>query len=255
MTTESDTPTGDRAESVGTSERGRTVVDDRVRRRLIEHAVLTVPGTAPHRGLTTRRLPAVRFADRDRNDVDVQIAAEWPLDASNLVSSVRSSIDDELARSLGSGPSDVHVHITRVSDERTEPAAAFLHHEQRPDAQDTPTRELRKHAPRRTAGASIFAVPLLLCVLALGGLALRDTVVSLGWASGGRWLDAAPRIADDVHWAWWAWPATIAALVLGAALVIAAVKPRRRSHVPVSDELWLSRRSHKARRTDGEVPR
>ncbi|NMD56602.1 MULTISPECIES: hypothetical protein [Tsukamurella] len=242
--------------AVETADRGRTVIDDRVRRKLIEHAVLTVPGTERRRGLATRQLPAVRFADRDRNDVDVQIAAEWPLDAARLVPSVRTAIDDELARSLGSTPEDVHVHITRISDERTTSAAAFAHRRPLPEREEpTAARTLRKQAPRRTAGASIATVPLLLCVLALGVLAVRDTVVSLGWVAGHRWLDTVPRIADDVQWAWWAWPATIGAIVLGLVLLIAAVKPRRRSHAPVTDDLWFSRRIAADRRTAEEVAR
>ncbi|BDD84674.1 hypothetical protein TPB0596_44370 [Tsukamurella pulmonis] len=239
-----------------TAGRGRTVIDERVRRRLIEHAVLTVPGTERRRTLPTRQLPAVRFADRDRNEVDVQIAAQWPLDAARLVPSVRSAIDDELSRSLGAAPTDVHVHITRVSDERTDSDAAFLHRNPPPEPEDSAdVRARRKHAPRRTAGASIATVPLLLAILALGVLAVRDSLVSLGWVAGDRWLDAVPRIADNVQWAWWAWPATIGAIVLGLVLVIAAVKPRRRSHAPVTDDLWFGRRVSAERRTPEEVAR
>ncbi|TWS23996.1 hypothetical protein FK268_10130 [Tsukamurella sputi] len=264
MTTESVTPdtpvedgttggTGvDRAADAAT--RGRTVIDDRVRRKLIEHAVLTVPGTERRRGLATRQLPAVRFADRDRNEVDVQIAAEWPLDAARLVPSVRTAVDEELARSLGSAPEEVHVHITRVSDERSS-SAAFAYRHPAVEAEPTAERALRKHSPRRTAGASIATVPLLLAVLALGVLAVRDTVVSLGWVAGRRWLDTVPRIADDMRWAWWAWPATIGAIVLGLVLLIAAVKPRRRSHEPVTGDLWFSRRIDADRRTAEEVAR
>lgn len=240
-----------------TAGRGRTVIDDRVRRRLIEHAVLSVPGTERHRGLATRQLPAVRFADRTGDEVDVQIAAQWPLDAARLVPSVRSAIDHELSRSLGSTPEEVHVRITRVSDERTTPDAAFLHHDSVPaGAETTPdAASRRRHAPRRVAGASIATVPLLLAVLALGVLAVRDTAVSLGWVAGSRWLDAVPRIADDIRWEWWAWPATIGAIVVGLVLVIAALKPRRRSHAPVTDELWFSRRLRAGRRTAEEVAR
>lgn len=227
--------------------RGRTVVDDRVRRKLIEHAVLSVPGTERHRGLPTRQLPAVRFADRDRNEIDVQIAAQWPLDAAHLVPSVRAAIDSELDRSLGLRPDEVHVHVTRVSEERTTPGPTVLHRNPTQDPQaSTDLRGLRKQAPRRTAGASIVTVPLLLAVVVLGGIAVRDTVVSLGWMAGDRWLDAVPRIADDVRWDWWAWPATVAAIVVGLILVLAAVKPRRRSHKPVTDELWFSRRLQRA---------
>lgn len=267
MTTESVTPdaaqahvgtdaraeTGRRTDAAG---RGRTVIDDRVRRRLIEHAAVSVPGTERVRGLATRQLPSVRFADRARAEVDVQIAAQWPLDSARLVPAVRSAVDDELAHSLGAAPKEVHVHITRISEDRTGPRTTLARGAAVPAADGPPTpRNLRRHAPRRTAGASIATVPLLLAVVALGALAVRDALVSLGWLAGSRWIDAVPRIADDVQWSWWAWPAAVAAIVLGLVLLIAAVKPRRRSHTPVSDELWFHRRIDPARRTAEEVAR
>ncbi|MET9326272.1 hypothetical protein [Tsukamurella sp. NPDC003166] len=244
------------ARTADTTGRGRTVIDDRVRRRLIEHAALSVPGTERVRGLTARQLPSVRFADRARSDVDVQIAAQWPLDSARLVPAVHSAVDDELARSLGAAPKEVHVHIVRISEDHTGPRATPTHGTAAA-ATDAPptTRELRRRAPRRTAGASIVTVPLLFAVVALGAIAVRDALVSLGWVAGSRWIDAVPRIADDVRWSWWAWPATVGAIVLGLVLLVAAVKPRRRSHIPISDELWFHRRIDPDRRSAEEVAR
>lgn len=233
--------------------RGNTVIDDRVRRKLVEHAVLSVSGTERHRGLAARSLPAVRLADGERRAVDVQVAAQWPLDASRLVSSVRWAVDDELARSLGESPDLVRVHIARVSGESATPRrvqALLAATDAEPAAHATI--DAHRNAPRRTAGSSIVAVPVLLAILALGVVALRDTAVSLGWLGGSPWIDAVPRIADDLRWAWWTWPAAIAAIVLGVVLVISAVKPRRRSHTAISDELWLGRRAARDRRRKGK---
>lgn len=251
------TPGSDAARAVDTAGRGRTVIDDRVRRKLVEHAVLSVSGTEKIRGLTTRQLPAVRFADHARDEVDVQIAARWPLDSATLVPSVRTAVDEELARSLGSAPKEVHVHVTRISEARSEPRGPIAHAAALAAADEpAPTRALRKHAPRKVGGASIASVPLLLAVIALGVIAVRDALVSLGWVAGSRWIDTVPRIADDVRWSsWWAWPATVGAIVLGLVLLIAALKPRRRSHIPVSGDLWFHRGIDPDRRTTEEVSR
>ena len=59
--------------------RGRTVIDDRVRRKLIEHAVLSVPGTERSGGLASRQFPAVRFTDASRTEVEVHLVGPGPL--------------------------------------------------------------------------------------------------------------------------------------------------------------------------------
>lgn len=240
--------------------RGRTVIDDRVRRKLIEHAVLSVPGTERSGGLASRQFPAVRFTDASRTEVEVHVAAQWPLDTARLVPSVRAAVDAELERSLGAAPDDVAVHIARVSEERRATPIAHLRNapalaavDTAPTA-DTATDGARRHIPRRTAGASIAAVPLLLAVLALGVIALRDTAVSFGWIAGSRWLDAVSGVAD-VRWQWWTWPASVGAVVVGLALVVTALKPRRRSHTRYSDDLWFRRRVSADPRSFEEVTR
>ncbi|BDH59637.1 hypothetical protein [Tsukamurella sp. PLM1] len=265
MTTESvidDAP--DRAPGrTDLSNRGRTVIDDRVRRKLIEHAVLSVPGTERAGGLASRQFPAVRFTGASRTEVEVHVAAQWPLDTVRLVPSVRDAVDAELERSLGAAPDDVAVHIARVSEERRGTPIAHLHSapalasagtSPTADTTDTTANGARRHVPRRTAGASIAAVPLLLAVLALGVIALRDTAVSFGWIAGSRWLDAVPGVADT-RWQWWTWPGAVGAVVVGLALVVTALKPRRHSHTPYSDDLWFRRRVSTDPRSSEEVTR
>ncbi|TWS20672.1 hypothetical protein FK529_04850 [Tsukamurella asaccharolytica] len=261
MTTESVPPTASDGQPEATvgrprAERGRTVIDDRVRRRLIEHAVLAVPGTSKKRALTSRSLPAVQYPDHDQRDLEVQVAADWPVDSAKLVADVRSSIDGELARSLDEPPANTRVHIARVNGERS-PDAPFAHvaSADTPEALAPPATSAQRRAPRRVAGSVYVAIPLILALLALGGVAIRDTVISLGWAQGSPWLDAVFRTVADLQWEWWTWPAVVLALVIGLFLVITAVKPRRRSHKAVTDELWLAPGLHKARRSEIEVAR
>ncbi|WP_148281486.1 Asp23/Gls24 family envelope stress response protein [Tsukamurella sp. 1534] len=224
-----------------TGTRGRTVIHDRVERRLIEHAALSVPGVRRHggfAGLAGRSLPAVRAGDlEDDGGVDVDVAATWPVDTDRLIGAVSDSVSEELRRSLGRAPEKVTVHVVRADAERSAAQVTALAGREAPDG--GPRGRVRKLAPRRTDGAVLLSVPVLLALLGLGAVALHDALVAQGWLSGARWLDGPVRAADDLGWAWWTWPLAIASIVLGLVLVVLAIKPRKRSHVHVTDDLWL----------------
>ncbi|ADG76934.1 Asp23/Gls24 family envelope stress response protein OS=Tsukamurella paurometabola (strain ATCC 8368/ DSM / CCUG 35730 / CIP 100753 / JCM 10117 / KCTC 9821/ NBRC 16120 / NCIMB 702349 / NCTC 13040) OX=521096 GN=Tpau_0287 PE=4 SV=1 [Tsukamurella paurometabola] len=236
------------------NDKGSTVIDDRVRRRLVEHAVRSASGTAEERGLTSLiglGLPSVEFSNNDRS-VDVKIAAIWPFNSAHLVSEVQSSINNELARSLAERPNTARVHIARVIERRPGSKAPAASGSALKEGE--PSDPSVRTVPRKTAGSVFVAIPVLLVLMAVGIVAIRDTVIWFGWAHGSRWIDAVLRIADDLKWEWWTWPAAIAAVALGGIFVTAALKPRRRSHTAVTDHLWFGRTLHSRRREEFEVP-
>ena len=66
---------------------------------------------------------------------------------------------------------------------------------------------------------------LALVLLGAGIVALRDTAVALQWLHGTPWIDAVIDRIDGMSFAWWVSPAGVAALAVGAVLVISAVRP------------------------------
>lgn len=98
-------------------------------------------------------------------------------------------------------------------------------------------------APLAASAASKLAVVVALLLAAAGVVLVRDTVIALGWASG---TALTPPVANALGRVtpqpWWL-VAGAAAAVVGIALMIAAVAPRRRTAVPLAagDGLYLHR--------------
>lgn len=104
-------------------------------------------------------------------------------------------------------------------------------------------------APSGRPGAAIAGAVLGLALLVLCGVAIRDLVVKAGWTDGDPWLGRAAHDAVETPWQGWMWAAAIACLVIGLALLAAAVKPRRPTHMRLADhDVMWTRRVDVARR-------
>ncbi|MGK2865990.1 MAG: hypothetical protein ACSLFA_05000 [Mycobacterium sp.] len=227
--------------------RGRTVIDDRVRSTLIERAVLSVPGVLTRRTMVPgRSLPAVTVAgDPAARTVDVHIAATWPVDSAAILESVRAAVIRELATSLAETPERVGVTISRVDADRT-PAQVADAYELSGDETLTVDdggiapagAQHRRFAPRARAAASTASVVIALVLAALGAVAVRDA-----FTPADRWTTAVLGWAADAQWQWWVWPAAVLAALLGLALLVAAVKPRRRTYIAVGSQVWVPRKN------------
>ncbi|MEH3129110.1 MAG: hypothetical protein PGN27_04005 [Mycolicibacterium neoaurum] len=216
--------------------RGRTQIDDRVRERVIERAVLATPGVVAHRTMVPgRTLPSVSIADHTAG-VDVQIAAAWPLDSATVLASARSAVVRELATTLGEHPDRVEVTIARVESDRTPAQVADAYS----DAEAPPPEAVgiapRRFAPRRIAGATYCGVIVAVLLMALGAMAIRDALTPED-----PWIAPALSALAGVRWQWWTSPAAVMAALIGALLLITAVKPRKRTHEPVDDLVWVRR--------------
>lgn len=224
--------------------RGRTVIDDRVRSQLIERAVLSVSGVLARRTMVPgRSLPAVAVSgDQNARTVDVHIAARWPVDSATLLESVRAAVIQELATSLGETPERVDVTITRVDADRTPAQVADAYELSGDEAAAVDCdiapagAQQRRLAPRARAAASTVSVVIALALGALGAVAIRDA-----FTPADRWTTAVLGWAADAQWQWWVWPAAVLAALLGLALLVAAIKPRRRTYVSVGSQVWLPR--------------
>lgn len=236
---------------VAQPERGQTVISDRVRQRLIEHAALSVPGVVRRRTIVPGgTLPAVRIGGGSQSRaVDIDIAANWPVDGTTILNEVESAVSRELSLSLGEQPRHLGVRISRIVSDRTPAQVADAYAaDTEPNAGTASSRG--RFAPRRTAASTITGVLIALMVIAAGVVAVRDALIDVDWIGGATWITPVLDWAGGAQWQWWTWPGAVVAVLAGAILLIVAVKPRRMAYHPVGDGVWVQRHAVEAWRSE-----
>lgn len=89
--------------------------------------------------------------------------------------------------------------------------------------------------PLAVAGSRVAAAVLALSLLGLGVVAGREALAAWGAVGGGSWL---PTVADSIGAVgpqWWVLPTAVALVLVGVALLLVALRPRRRRHLLVGD--------------------
>lgn len=223
--------------------RGATRVHERVRHRLIEHAVLSVPGVVRHGSMAPgRALPSISIAHDTRPTVTVKIAATWPTDGARVVNAVRAAVSQELHESLGEDPAGVNVRIARIDSNRTpaEVADAYAAGAGDPEERGAAIDVSRRYrGPHRVAGSTITSILIAIGLVAAGVIVLRDAAIGMGWVGGPMSTAAVTGWVQHAHWMWWTWPAAVVAGIAGLTLLVLTVKPRRRTHVAVGDGILV----------------
>jgi hypothetical protein len=223
--------------------RGRTVIDDRVRQRLIERAALSVPGVVARRTIVPgRSLPAITVSnDRGSGAVEIQIATIWPVDSAVTVAAVRAEVVRELASSLAEYPERVDVVIARVDADRTpaEVADAYARagtYVVEDDHGPAAGVEPRRFAPRAVGPAGVVSVLIALTLIGAGAVFIREALTPAD-----SWITPILGWVSNAHWQFWFWPAAVLAGLMGLVLLVAAITPRRRTHISVGDGIWVPR--------------
>lgn len=111
--------------------------------------------------------------------------------------------------------------------------------------------------PVAAPAAGLVGVVLALLLIAAGVVLGRDVLIGTGAIDGAQWLPSAISWLDGLTAQQWMLPAGIGSAVVGLLLVIAAVKPRRRTHRPTSiDGVWMRKNDivYLAKRTAADRP-
>lgn len=115
-----------------------------------------------------------------------------------------------------------------------------------PDGHDTkgptpPGPEPKAPGPRGLLAAALPAVLLGLVLCGVAALCVRELIVFAGWIDGAPWLANAAEWIAQLQWQDWMRYAAPAAILVGALLLLAAVAPRRRTHVRLraATDIWL----------------
>ena len=96
--------------------------------------------------------------------------------------------------------------------------------------------------PSALPAAAPAGVFLALVLLGIGVVALRDTAVALQWLHGTPWIDTIVHRIDGLSFSWSMIPAGVVGVVVGMALVISALRPRRTTVLAVTaaSSVWIS---------------
>ncbi|MBJ8338945.1 hypothetical protein JGU71_08615 [Antrihabitans sp. YC3-6] len=96
--------------------------------------------------------------------------------------------------------------------------------------------------PRSAPALRPAAIGAALALIAVGGVAIRDTLVEAGAVAGQPWIAPALGRLDGLSAQAWMVPAGIAVAVVGLLLLASALKPRRSTHTGLAtDGLWIRR--------------
>lgn len=97
--------------------------------------------------------------------------------------------------------------------------------------------------PVAAPAATGVSVVLAVGVIALGIVAIRDALIDGGAIAGTPWIAPALGHLDGLTAQTWMLPAGLAVAVVGALLIIAALKPRKRTHQPLkTQDTWIAGR-------------
>ena len=98
-------------------------------------------------------------------------------------------------------------------------------------------------APLAAPAATSVSVVLALVLIGAGVVAGRDALIDFGAIAGTPWIAAGLKAIDGLTAQTWMLPVGIAVAIIGLLLLVAAVKPRKRTHVPTTAPgVWITPR-------------
>jgi len=236
-------------EGVPTSagERGSLVIKDRAIERIAAAAALSVPGVVRHSGGGLRRLTGGDLPRADVStggravSVNLYVAVQWPYDAAMLTRRVHDTVERRLHELTGLRVHELNVLVVETAvaeDGAADEAPQSVEYLEsdlvaariEPRA-DIPT--VAPLPPLASPAAAPAAAFVAIAALVLAFTAARELLIVRGTYGGAPWLRNSFEWFARLHWQTWLAPVAACCVVLGLVLIVVALKPRRRTHVPL----------------------
>ncbi|WP_052493272.1 Asp23/Gls24 family envelope stress response protein [Rhodococcus sp. MEB064] len=208
--------------------RGTLTVLDRAVERIADASLTRTSGVLTAGGSFGRRPSRVKVTKQDDHvRAAVDVTSRWPLSAATVATDLRRDIVRGMSES-GLTTDSVDVHVGDFGDVGTASTAA--------DATTVPAPR-----PLATPAATPLAIILSLLLLAGAAVLIRDGLVGLSVLTGSAWTADALDAIDGLTVQSWMFPVGIALAVIGALLVLAALKWRARRYRPsgIADDVWV----------------
>jgi hypothetical protein len=103
-----------------------------------------------------------------------------------------------------------------------------------PTAPPTPVAPVRPRTPRATPAAVPAAILVAVGALGLAVVAARELLIMRGTFANAPWIRNTFQWLGRLHWSDWIVPVAVGAIVLGIVFIVAALKPRPRTHLPLA---------------------
>ncbi|MFZ2174466.1 MAG: DUF6286 domain-containing Asp23/Gls24 family envelope stress response protein [Rhodococcus sp. (in: high G+C Gram-positive bacteria)] len=229
------------AEDDTTALRGELVIKERAVVKIAVAAALDVPGVVKHSGglsrLTGRELPRADVSTGGGAvAINLYIAIGWPCRLDVLGRRLRSEVSRRVEELTGMPVCELNIVVigteSTASEENTTDQLIFADQPDTGDATSAMT-PVRPRTPRATPAAVPAAVVIAVGAIGLAIVAARELLIVRGTIPSAPWIRNTFEWVGRLHWSDWIVPGAVAAVVLGVALVIAALKPRPRTHLPV----------------------
>lgn len=220
--------------------RGGLVIKERAITKIVTLSAAQVPGVSHFASnfsrLTGRKLPRAEVSvGTEAVSVNLYVALAWPARIDTVSSCVRKAVTNAVDELTGLPIHELNIVVaattTSAANDDADTAVPVL--DAGEPGSTRPARQ-RPRTPRALPAAVPAAIIIALLAIGLAIVATRELLIFHNAFDGAPWIQNTVEWAARLHWSEWIIPVVIASAAVGAVLVGAALKPRARTHVPVS---------------------
>ncbi|WP_070380869.1 DUF6286 domain-containing Asp23/Gls24 family envelope stress response protein [Rhodococcus sp. WMMA185] len=233
-----------------TDSRGTVVIKERAVVKIAVAAALEVPGVVKQSGGLSR------FTGRDLPRADVStgaaavainlyIAVRWPCRLDVLNRRLREEVCRRVEQMTGMPVHELNIVVAGTESSAAEELSPDTIYPEQVDSDSSITRAvpLRPRTPRATPAAVPAAVIVAVAALGLAVVAGRELLITRGTLGNAPWIRNTAEWLGRLHWSQWILPVAICSLIVGIVFIVAALKPRPRTHLPLKigdiPTVWL----------------
>ncbi|WP_072690595.1 DUF6286 domain-containing Asp23/Gls24 family envelope stress response protein [Rhodococcus marinonascens] len=247
--------------------RGAVVIKERAIVKIAVAAALQVPGVVKQSGglsrFTGRDLPRADVSTgANAVAINLYIAVGWPCRLDVLNRRLRGEVCHQVEQMTGMPVCELNIVVAGTESAATEELSPDTLYPEQADSTTSPIRAVpvRPRTPRATPAAVPAAVIVAITALGLAVVAGRELLIMRGTLGNAPWIRNTAEWLGRLHWSDWIVPVATCAVIVGIAFIVAALKPRPCTHLPLkigdTPTVWL-RPTDLARNTSshaGTVP-
>ncbi|MBA8962740.1 putative alkaline shock family protein YloU [Rhodococcus percolatus] len=224
-----------------TALRGELVIKERAVVKIAVAAALQVPGVVKQSGglsrLTGRELPRADVSTgAGAVAINLYIAVQWPCHLDLVNRRLRAQVHRQVEQMTGMPVIELNIVVVGTESAAPEDSSTESRYSEQgdPAVPPAPVAPIRPRTPRATPAAVPAAIIVAVGALGLAVVAARELLIMRGTFANAPWIRNTVQWLGRLHWSEWIVPAAAGAIVLGVVFIVAALKPRPRTHLPLA---------------------